>query len=85
MKVIKRDGREVNFDRNKIISAIGKANSESHANHEKTLSAEEIKNIAYLNKRLHFIVATAAGEKKEFYSENGIADFIKDNISKPLI
>lgn len=35
MKVIKRDGREVDFDRNKIISAIGKANSESLQNHEK--------------------------------------------------
>ena len=46
MKIIKRDGREVDFDRNKIISAIGKANSESRANHEKTLSDDEIKNIA---------------------------------------
>lgn len=46
---------------------------------------EEIKNIAYLNKGLHFIVATAAGEKKEFYSENGIADFIREKAKSPLM
>ena len=46
---------------------------------------EEIKNIAYLNKKLHFIVATAAGEKKEFYSENGIADFIREKAKSPLM
>lgn len=46
---------------------------------------EEIKNIAYLNKGLHFIVATVAGEKKEFYSENGIADFIREKAKSPLM
>lgn len=45
----------------------------------------EIKNISYLNKGIHFIVETVDGKKNEFYSENGIADFIKDNISKPLM
>ncbi len=46
---------------------------------------DEIKNIAYLNKGLHFVVATAAGEKKEFYSENGIADFIREKAKSPLM
>lgn len=46
MKVIKRDGREVDFDKNKIIKAISKANDESKANNEKTLSETEILNIA---------------------------------------
>ena len=45
----------------------------------------EIKNIAYLNKGIHFIVEKIGGEKVEFYSENGIADFIKDKVSKPLM
>ena len=45
----------------------------------------EIKNISYLNKRIHFIIEATDGRKQEFYSENGIADFIKDNISKPLM
>ena len=46
MKVIKRDGREVDFDKNKIIKAISKANDESKTNNEKTLSKSEILNIA---------------------------------------
>lgn len=46
---------------------------------------DEIKNIAYLNKGIKFIVETTQGKKKEFYSENGIADFIKDKIQKPLM
>ena len=45
----------------------------------------EIKNISYLNKGIKFIVEELGGQKAEFYSENGIADFIKDNISKPLM
>lgn len=45
----------------------------------------EIKNISYLNKGIKFIVETTSGKKNEFYSENGIADFIRDNISKPLM
>ena len=45
----------------------------------------EIKNISYLNKGIHFIIEATDGRKQEFYSENGIADFIKDNISKPLM
>lgn len=46
MKVIKRDGREVDFDKNKIIKAISKANDESKTNNEKTLTKSEILNIA---------------------------------------
>lgn len=46
---------------------------------------EEIKNIAYLNKGIHFIVETTDGKKEEYYSENGIADFIKDKVQKPLM
>lgn len=45
----------------------------------------EIKNISYLNKGIKFVVETTQGKKTEFYSENGIADFINDNISKPLM
>ena len=45
----------------------------------------EIKNISYLNKCIRFIIEATDGRKQEFYSENGIADFIKDNISKPLM
>lgn len=46
---------------------------------------DEIKNIAYLNKGVKFIVENTEGQKTEFYSENGIADFIKDKVSKPLM
>lgn len=46
---------------------------------------EEIKNIAYLNKGIKFIVETTQGKKKEYFSENGIADFIKDKVKNPLM
>lgn len=46
---------------------------------------KEIKNIAYLNKGIHFIVETTSGKKTEFYSKNGIADFIADIAKKPLM
>lgn len=46
---------------------------------------DEIKNIAYLNKGIKFVVETTQGKKKEFYSENGIADFIKDKVKNPLM
>ena len=45
----------------------------------------EIKNISYLNKGVHFIVSTTSGKTTEFYSENGIADFIKDHVDYPLM
>ena len=43
MKVIKRDGRAVDYDRQKIVKAIGKANNEVIP--EKRASKEEIKAI----------------------------------------
>jgi DNA gyrase/topoisomerase IV subunit B len=47
---------------------------------------EEVKNISYLNKGIHFIVKNdITGEEKEFFSKNGIADFIKDNVKEPLM
>ena len=46
---------------------------------------EEIKNISYLNKGIKFIVETTSGKKNEYYSENGIADFIKEKVKKPLM
>lgn len=45
----------------------------------------EIKNISYLNKGIRFIVETTSGKKNEYYSENGIADFIKDHVNSPLM
>jgi len=46
----------------------------------------EIQNVAYLNRGIHFIVINdATNEKKEFYSENGIADFIMEKAKKPLM
>lgn len=59
------------------------ANATEGFSYEKICS--EIKNISYLNKGIKFIVETTSGKKNEFYSENGIADFIRDNISKPLM
>jgi DNA gyrase/topoisomerase IV subunit B len=46
---------------------------------------EEIKNISYLNKGIKFVVETISGKKNEYYSENGIADFIKEKVKKPLM
>ena len=46
----------------------------------------EIRNISYLNKGVHFKVGLVnTGKTVEFYSENGIGDFIKDNVKKPLM
>lgn len=45
----------------------------------------EIKNISYLNKGIKFVIETTDGKKKEFYSENGIADFISDTVKHPLM
>lgn len=46
---------------------------------------KEIKNISYLNKGVHFIVKSTGGKKVEYYSKNGIADFISDKVKKPLM
>jgi DNA gyrase subunit B len=45
----------------------------------------EIKNISYLNKGIKFTIETISGKKTEYYSENGIADFITDTVEKPLM
>lgn len=46
----------------------------------------EIKDISYLNKGLKFVVEDLGSrQKNEYYSENGIADFIKDKVKKPLM
>lgn len=59
------------------------ANAAEGYNYDRICS--EIKNISYLNKGIHFIVSTTNGKKNEYYSENGIADFIKDAVKKPLM
>ena len=47
---------------------------------------QEIENIAYLNKGVHFIIKNLnTNEQVEYYSKNGIADFIKNKITKPLM
>ena len=47
---------------------------------------ENIKTTSYLTSKIKFIVINEeTKEKTEFYSENGIADFIKDNVKKPLM
>lgn len=45
----------------------------------------EVKNISYLNKGIHFEISCADGRHTEYYSENGIADFIRDKVDKPLM
>lgn len=45
----------------------------------------EIKNISFLNKGIRFVVESADGKKEQFYSENGIADFIKESVKSPLM
>lgn len=59
------------------------ANAAEGYNYDRICS--EIKNISYLNKGIRFIVSTTNGKKNEYYSENGIADFIKDAVKKPLM
>lgn len=51
---------------------------------------DDIENISYLNKGIHFVIKNEeTGEEKEFYSKNGIADFIikkaKNPLMKPII
>lgn len=45
---------------------------------------QEIENIAFLNKGVHFNVK-CGNKEKHFYSKNGIADFIKSKVKKPLM
>lgn len=47
---------------------------------------DEIQNIAYLNKGIKFIITnTETKEKKEFYSKNGILDFVMSKATQPLM
>lgn len=47
---------------------------------------ENVKTISYLTSKIRFIVINEeTNEEKEFYSENGIADFLKEKIKKPLM
>lgn len=45
---------------------------------------QEIENIAFLNKGVHFNV-TCGKQSKHFFSKNGIADFIKSKVNTPLM
>lgn len=46
---------------------------------------KDIKNISYLYSGITFIITNQnTGEAKSYCAKNGIVDFIKDNISKPL-
>jgi DNA gyrase/topoisomerase IV subunit B len=46
----------------------------------------EIRNISYLNKGVHFVITNIeTKETKEFYSKNGIADFVMDEAKSPLM
>ena len=46
----------------------------------------EIKNVSFLNKGIHFIIINKeTKEKKEFYSQNGIADYIAEMGKSPLM
>lgn len=71
-------------------TVIFKPDKEVFKNMEEEFSYEricsEIRNISYLNKGVHFkIIDTQTGVEKEYYSENGIADFIKDKVKNPLM
>ena len=46
---------------------------------------EEIKNISFLNKGIKFIVETTQGKRNEYFSRNGIADFIREKAKTPLM
>jgi len=46
--------------------------------------AEDIHNISYLYSGITFIVAGEKGKKKTYCAKNGIVDFVKDHIEKPL-
>jgi topoisomerase-4 subunit B len=47
---------------------------------------KEVENSSFFNKKVNFYVTNEeTNEKKHYYSENGIADFIKDKVKKPLM
>lgn len=97
-KGILKDYREVNLKDSGIVVddkkktgtlIVFKPDKEVFVNDTEGFSYEricsEIKNISYLNRGIHFVVATKGGKKEEYYSENGIADFIRDHVEKPLM
>ena len=97
-KGILKDYREVNLKDSGIVVddkkktgtlIVFKPDKEVFVNDTEGFSYEricsEIKNISYINRGIHFIVATKGGKKEEYYSENGIADFIRDHVEKPLM
>ena len=46
--------------------------------------AEDIKNISYLCSGITFVVAGEKGKKVTYCAKNGIKDFVKDHVEKPL-
>ena len=46
--------------------------------------AEDIKNISYLYSGITFVVQGEKGKKQVYCAKNGIVDFVKDNIKRPL-
>ena len=75
MNVIKRDGKEVSFSKEKVRIAIEKANEESRLNGEKTLTKDEI-NI--INKRIYETLR----RNKRALSVEEIQDLIEKQIMK---
>ena len=75
----KKSGTVVTFKPDKEVFK----NMEKGFSYEKI--CEEIKNIAYLNKGVHFIIDDSQGHSVEYYSKNGIADFIKDKVKHPIM
>ncbi|MBO6264285.1 MAG: anaerobic ribonucleoside-triphosphate reductase, partial [Clostridia bacterium] len=71
MKIIKRSGQEAQFDRQKIIAAVTKANNEVNA--RKRLSAEQIEKIG-LN------VEEYAAKRKRALGVEEIQDIVENEI-----
>lgn len=77
-KTEEKDGTLINFIPDKKVFK----NMTEEFSYERI--CKEIKNISYLNKGIHFIIKNN-NQQKEYYSENGIADFIKEIVHKPLM
>ena len=75
-----RNGTYIYFKPDKEVFSLG----EIDYTYERV--CQEIENIAYLNKGIHFIIKNAnTNGQIEYYSKNGIADFIKNKVKKPLM
>lgn len=80
LKTTESDGTKITFRPDEQVFT----NASEFFSYEKICS--EIKHISYLNKGIRFVVSEEeSGKSQEFYSENGIADFIEDKVSKPLM